>query len=281
MSYHLISVCINGTWFKVPHVYRDDEFFAVVSAGNGYMPLWMKAFHFDNVDQLLLNKVIEERPTMDIPILGLFTEPPKQAMNLKDKRRKETLPVQRKYGDFVLAEVELGWRFYRVDGESCSLVTELKACPITLKEASAYVDRHHRHNAGPKFHKFSICLRVDGEPEPVGVVIASTPKARHQMDGRTLEINRCCVDTRYADACSRLYGLVIRAGRDMGYTRFLTYTLPDEPGGSLRAVGFRLDGLTSAAKSWACPSRARHPKKYPEGAKLRWVWEKEGNPNGI
>ena len=274
MGYHLISVCINGDWFKVPHVFEDDEFYAAAGAAGGYMPLRMKAFHFNDLDQLLLNKVIESRPVINIALRELFKQPPMQPMKLKDKRRKESLPVKRKFGDFVLAESELGWRFYQVDGVSCSLVTELKACPITLKEASAYVDRRHRHNAGPKFHKFSICLRVDGEPEPVGVAIASTPKARHQMDGRTLEINRCCVDARYADACSRLYGLAIRAGRDMGYTRFVTYTLPDEPGGSLRAVGFRLDGMTSSAKGWDSPSRARHPDRYPEGPKLRWICER-------
>ena len=275
MGYHLISARINNVWFKAPHIYGDDEFYAVIAAGDGYMPFGMKAFHFDDLDQLLLNRVIETRPVMEIPVRELLATTPAQAMKLNDKARMETYPVRRKFGDFVLAEVDLGWRFYRVDGAGCSLITELKSCPITLKEASAYVDRYHRHNAGPKFHKFSVCLRVNGEPEPVGVVIASTPKARHQMDGHTLEINRCCSDPRYRDVCSKLYGLAIRAGRDLGYTRFLTYTLPEEPGGSLRAAGFRLDGLTAASdKGWNSPARARHPEKYPAGAKLRWVWEK-------
>ena len=101
-------------------------------------------------------------------------------------------------------------------GTVSSLVTRLEAVPITLQEASAYIDRRHRHNAGPKFHKFSVCLRVPGEPEPVGVAVASTPKARRQMDGETLEINRCCTDPRYADVCSCLYARAIRIGRELG-----------------------------------------------------------------
>ena len=276
MGYHLFSIRIGGAWYKVPHVYQDKEFYALIDSGDGYMPLGMRAFHFDCMDQLLLNAVFVARPVRRCPLRELFTTVPCQAMKLKDKEREETYPVRRKYGDLVLVETDLGWKFCQVDGISRSLVTDLKAAPISLKEARGYIDRNHRHNAGPKFHKFSICLRVDGEPEPVGVAIASTPKARHQMDGRTLEINRCCSDPRYSDVCSKLYGLAIRAGRDLGYTRFLTYTLPEEPGSSLKAVGFRLDGVTSASpKGWDSPSRARHPEKYPEGAKLRWVLEKK------
>ena len=77
----------------------------------------------------------------------------------------------------------------------------------------------------------------------MGVAIASIPKARCQMDGLTLEINRCCADPRYADVCSNLYARTIRIGREMGYTRFLTYTLPEEsgriPGGRGRSQPIR------------------------------------------
>lgn len=272
MGYHLISVLDNGSWHKVPHIFGDTEFEALLARGDGYMPLGMKAFHFDQLDQLLLNSQIETRLVLPVPVWALFTTAPKQPMRLKDKRREETLPVRRKSGDFVLAEAELGWRFYRVTGGNSSLITKLTACPITLKEARAYVDAYHRHNAAPKFHKFSICLRAEDELEPVGVVIASTPKARHQMDGVTLEINRCCSDPRYADACSKLYALAIRTGCGMGYRRFLTYTLPEESGSSLKASGFQLDGITQATdRGWDVPSRPRMQERYPAGSKLRWV----------
>lgn len=272
MGYHLISVRIGGVWYKVPHVYDEAEFDALTEMVGGCLPFRMQAFHFSQLDQLLLNPVIEARPVWNIPLRTLLGTKPKQAMKLKDKVRGETLSVCRKHGDFVLAQAELGWRFYHITGENSSLVTQLKACPITLKEARTYVDRHHRHNAAPKFHKFSVCLRAADEAEPVGVAIASTPKARHQMDGVTLEINRCCCDPRYADACSRLYALAIRARREMGFRRFLTYTLPEESGSSLKAVGFQFDGMVPAsAVGWDSPSRPRKPERYPEGEKLRWV----------
>ena len=69
------------------------------------------------------------------------------------------------------------------------------------------------------------------------MAIASIPKARALNDGRTLEINRVCCDPAYFNACSNLYAAAIRAGRDMGCTRFLTYTLPEEGDSSVRAVG--------------------------------------------
>ena len=194
-------------------------------------------------------------------------------MRLKDKRRQQTLAVRCKCGDYVLTDTEDGYgRLYRVDGITSSLVTRLEAVPITLQEASAYIDRHHRHNAGPAFHKFSVCLRVPGEPEPVGVAVASTPKARRQMDGETLEINRCCADPRYADVCSCLYARAVRIGRELGYRRFLTYTLPEESGSSLRAAGFQPDGVVKpSASGWNSPARPRDTARYPAGEKLRWV----------
>lgn len=161
-----------------------------------------------------------------------------------------------------------------MNGVSSNLVTRLEAVPITLREASAYIDKHHRHNAGPVFHKFSVCLRTPGELELVGVAVASIPKARHQMDGKTLEINRCCTDPRYADVCSRLYASVIRIGREMGYCRFLTYTVLEESGSSLRAVGFQPDGVvTPSDNGWDSPGRPRKTDRYPTGEKIRWIFQ--------
>ena len=79
-------------------------------------------------------------------------------------------------------------------------------------------------------------------------------------------------DPRYADVCSNLYARTIRIGREMGYTRFLTYTLPEESGSSLRAVGFQLDGTVhGSSHGWDSPSRPRTAGRYPSGDKLRWV----------
>lgn len=80
------------------------------------------------------------------------------------------------------------------------------------------------------------------------------------------------IDGSYADVCSNLYARTIRIGREMGYTRFLTYTLPEESGSSLRAVGFQVDGVVhSPSGGWNAPSRPRSTRRYPSGDKVRWV----------
>ena len=90
----------------------------------------------------------------------------------------------------------------------------IELCPLTLKEANAYVEQHHRHHGPVVGHKFSIGLS-DGE-KIVGVAIVGRPVARHLDDGWTLEVNRLCTDgTR--NACSMLYSAAWRAARAMGY----------------------------------------------------------------
>ena len=272
--YHLfIADSLDGTHGKVPHVYTDQEFDATMDLLEWELPTGLRVFHFNDLDQLLLNKAVVDIPVVGIPIDRLFKTRPIQEMKLKDKAREETYTVIRKFGDYAIVKTEIGTRFYRVDGQRCAFITELHPTPITLKEAAGYVEKYHRHNGPPKFHKYSLCLTTPDEPEPVGVAIASTPKARHQADGVTLEINRVCTDSRYSDACSKLYALTIRAGRAIGYSRFITYSLPDESASSLKAVGFLLDGETSVNQhGWDSPSRPRVSTVYPKGTKLRWVY---------
>lgn len=95
----------------------------------------------------------------------------------------------------------------------------LEICPMTLKEANAYVEQHHRHHGPVAGHKFSIGLS-DGE-KIVGVAIVGRPVSRYLDDGWTLEVNRLCTDgTR--NACSMLYAAAWRAARAMGYKRIVT-----------------------------------------------------------
>ena len=144
--------------------------------------------------------------------------------------------------------------------------------PVTLRQARAFVDQHHRHNAPPQGHKFSIGLSRAGEL--VGVAIVGRPVARRQDDGKTVEVTRVCVLDGYPNANSALYGAAWRAARAMGFDRIITYTLPSESGASLRAAGFAQVGTTEAKKNgWDVPSRRREKSdRYPEGPKL--IWEK-------
>lgn len=270
---HAFIVHLGPQSCRCPGLLSEAAFDRVMDALNWRMPYHLRAFHCSSPETAAANPVLRAMPEFTEPLEAVLFTAPAAPMRLKDKRRKQTLSVRSKYGDYALAETEDGYgRLYRVDGTTSSLITRLEAHPITIQEAGAYVEAHHRHNAGPKFHKFSLCLRAPGEPEPVGVAIASIPKARRQMDGVTLEINRCCTDPRYADVCSNLYARTIRIGREMGYTSFLTYTLPEESGSSLRAVGFQLDGTVhGSSHGWDSPSRPRTAGRYPSGDKLRWV----------
>jgi len=123
----------------------------------------------------------------------------------------------------------------------------------------------------PQGHKFSIGLT--NNDRLIGVVIGGRPIARTHDDGFTLEVTRCCVLEHERNANSKLYAAAVRAARAMGYRRVITYTLPEESGASLKAVGFNTDGITRSTRDgWNTPSRPRiTPERYPSGQKIRWV----------
>lgn len=115
----------------------------------------------------------------------------------------------------------------------------LELVPITLKEANAFVEQHHRHHKPVTGHKFSIAAS-DGE-KIVGVAIVGRPVARYLDDGWTLEVNRLCTDGT-KNACSFLYSAAWRAARNMGYKKLITYILESENGASLKASGWKCVG---------------------------------------
>lgn len=111
----------------------------------------------------------------------------------------------------------------------------LSVVPMTLREARAYVDEHHRHHRAPQGGLFAIGAAEDDAI--VGVVIVGMPVARMLADGFTCEVTRLASDGS-RNVCSMLYRAAWRAARAMGYRRLVTYTLPEEGGTSLRAAGF-------------------------------------------
>lgn len=135
----------------------------------------------------------------------------------------------------------------------------LTLSPITLAEANAFVEQHHRHHGPCIGHKFSIAV-ADDAGVVRGVAIVGRPVSRAEDDGFTLEVNRCCTDGA-RNACSMLYAAAWRASRAMGYRRLITYVLTDESGISLISAGWKVIGQTKGG-SWSCPSRPRvdtHP----------------------
>ena len=141
----------------------------------------------------------------------------------------------------------------------------LQLQPITYGEASTFIDLHHRHHLPPQGWRWGVGLN-DGEVV-VGVITVGRPVARHQDDGWTLEVTRCCTDGT-KNACSKLYATAWRAARALGFRRLITYTLATEAGGSLRAAGWRVIGQT-AGGSWSCKTRPR-VDKHPLGQKTLW-----------
>ena len=144
--------------------------------------------------------------------------------------------------------------------------------PISLKDAKAFVQEHHRHNKPPTGHKFSVAAVEDGRV--VGVATAGRPIARHYDNGVTLEVNRTCTDGT-KNANSMLYGAVWRAAKAMGYRRCITYTQLDESGASLKAAGWVKVKDLPPRKSWAESSVSSIVKRDPvgNGGVSRVLWE--------
>ena len=111
----------------------------------------------------------------------------------------------------------------------------LRLVPVSLREANAYVDAHHRHHRSVVGHKFSVGCEQNGEL--VGVAIVGRPVSRYLDDGTTLEVTRLCSNGE-RNVCSFLYGAAARAAKALGYQKIITYTLDTEPGTSLRAAGW-------------------------------------------
>lgn len=141
----------------------------------------------------------------------------------------------------------------------------LTVVPVTLREACAFVEVHHRHHQPPRGCLFCIAA-ADGD-RIVGVAIVGRPVARMADDGFTAEVTRVATDGA-RNACSLLYGAAWRAARAIGYRRLITYTLPEEGGASLRGAGFRLLGEAGGG-TWSREGRPR-VDLHPTQVKLCW-----------
>lgn len=145
---------------------------------------------------------------------------------------------------------------------------KLALCPMTHREALAYVEAHHRHSVPPRGMVFAVGAAKAEALE--GVAIVGRPVARGLQDGWTLEVIRLCTpsDEAAKNTCSFLYAAAWRATRALGYRKLVTYTRQDEAGVSLKAAGWHVVGEV-AARSWDTPSRPRDDRdeRVP---RLRW-----------
>lgn len=134
-----------------------------------------------------------------------------------------------------------------------------------MKAAKAFVEQHHRHHDPPTGAKF--CVSAWQDDILVGVAMIGRPVSRMLDNGLTAEVIRVATDGT-PNACSFLYAAAKRAAQAQGYRKILTYTLPEEGGASLRAVGWNRVGLTGGG-SWNVPSRPRIDH-HPTQQKIRW-----------
>jgi len=142
----------------------------------------------------------------------------------------------------------------------------LSLIPCSLREASAFVRRHHRHHQPPRGCLFSLAA---AESDRVcGVIVVGRPVSRVlQAEPYTAEVTRCCTDGT-EHACSFLYSAAWRAAQRLGYRRLITYTLPQEGGASLRGAGWRCVGSAGGGR-WSRKDRPR-VDEHPTQEKLRW-----------
>ena len=153
----------------------------------------------------------------------------------------------------------------------------MRAVPIELKDANAYVSEHHRHHAPVHRDKFRVACLQDGQI--VGIIQVGNPVSRMLDDGKTLEVVRCCTNGK-KNVASFLYSRAARIARELGYEKIITYILESELGTSLKASGWELDSESCGGGSWDRPSRPREYEqmtifgtfeKYPTGKKQRWT----------
>jgi len=142
----------------------------------------------------------------------------------------------------------------------------LHVVPVTLRDARAFVDAHHRHLRAPAGAKLAIGVRDDRQ-RLRGVAVLGRPVARHLDNGSTIEVTRVATDG-CRNACSALYGAAARIAKVLGYARALTSTLASETGTTVRAAGWQCKGVGRGG-AWSRRACTRRDLQ-PLGPKQRW-----------
>lgn len=136
----------------------------------------------------------------------------------------------------------------------------MKIVPLELRELNELVSRLHRHHKPVQGHRFSIGLEHNGEI--IAGCSVGRPVARKTCQRSVLEVTRL-VTNGTKNACSALYAAAARVGRELGYKSIQTFILESEPGTSLVASGWELDG-TSAGGDWTSASKPNRRQDQPQ-----------------
>lgn len=142
----------------------------------------------------------------------------------------------------------------------------LELVPMTIKEAKMFVREIHRHNRVLVGALAVIAAAENGRI--IGVAVVGRPKAKALQDGWTAEITRVA-NIPHPNATSFLFNGATRLARSLGYRRCFTYTLKEESGAAMRALGWKVL-YDVRGRSWNTPSRPRIDK-HTIGDRQMWV----------
>jgi hypothetical protein len=157
------------------------------------------------------------------------------------------------------------------------LVGRLSVRPCTLEQANTHIAALHRHHKRVQGHRFSLCC-VDDAGNLHGVATVGRPVSASTEAYSVAEVTRLCTDGT-KNACSILYAAVARACEAMGYDKVQTFILPQENGASLKASGWRMEGMSSG-NSWTTSKRTRNADQ--DGVvKQRWSRVFRLPPNSV
>lgn len=143
-----------------------------------------------------------------------------------------------------------------------------RAVPITLAEANCFVETIHRHNGALPSARLAVGA-IDGSGTLRGVAIAGRAKARGSDHVTTLEVSRVCSDGA-PNLCSFLYARIVRAARELGYARLITYTKAEEDGASLKASGWHMVAKGQRVRDWQAERRTGSTETPSPGLRDRW-----------
>lgn len=153
-------------------------------------------------------------------------------------------------------------------------MAQLRARPLTIKQANDYIVAHHRHHKPVTGHRFSIGVEeviVDGDVTVyalVGIAVVGRPVSRGCDPYRVAEVTRLATDGT-KNACSFLYASAARAAQAMGFDLIQTYILDTEDGTSLKAAGWTKVGEVYG-REWKRADGDPRRTDQPNTAKTRW-----------
>jgi len=148
-----------------------------------------------------------------------------------------------------------------------SSAPRLSVIPLTLAQANELVKKWHRHHKPVIGHRFSLGCEAGGVL--CGAVIVGRPVSRELPAYSVAEVTRLVTDGTPM-ACSFLYQAAARTAKEMGFNSIHTYILETEPGTSLKAAGWTLDGRT-AGGNWNHSWRKGRRVDQPMMMKQRWI----------